>query len=48
MKIMGNGGVKSENILKLVEASVKNSDSLQESFDIFDVCKNKKRKLKTV
>jgi hypothetical protein len=47
MKIMGNGAVKSENILKLVEASVKNSDSMQQNFDIFDVCKNKNGKLKT-
>lgn len=41
---MGNGAVKSEEILRLVEASSKSSDGLQENFDIFDVCKNKKRK----
>jgi len=39
----GGGVPKSENILKLVEANTKNNDALQQNFDIFDVCKNKKR-----
>jgi hypothetical protein len=41
MGLVMNGVPNSENILKLVEASSKSSDSLQKNFDIFDVCNNK-------
>ncbi|XP_065344265.1 uncharacterized protein LOC135942195 [Cloeon dipterum] len=40
--LVKNGVPNAANVLKMVEANSKNTDALQESFDIFDVCKNKK------
>ncbi|XP_059485547.1 uncharacterized protein LOC132202576 isoform X2 [Neocloeon triangulifer] len=41
MGLVKNGLPVGKEVLKLVEANSKNSDAMQDSFDIFDVCKNK-------